>query len=110
MSDIIEIGPYLAGEIPESVSYSFLTIDGDPVFVDGYNAMFQLKRFGDDQSTTTSSASVNGNTATYNWTETDLQNPGVYQALFWVGNQANRFASLPIIFRVKEPIGATPSV
>jgi BppU N-terminal domain len=96
-------GPFLAGEHPDPITYTFLDAAGAPIDLQGYQVRFcWAERWtgpvGDANAQTIDAP---GGTVSYDWGHSDLAAPGQYTALFWAekGNQ-RRYASLPIRFDV----------
>ena len=103
----IELGPFIAGEIPAPLSYSFTNADNEPLFIDSFVTKYQYKRL-DGPGPVTVNATVDANTTTHIWGENEIAEPGIYEAVFWVSDQATRFASIPFIYRVKPAPGDVP--
>jgi hypothetical protein len=102
----VEIGPYVVGEIPPPLEYTFnLT---------GFTVRFQRAEIqGTFISPVTSSASlsdaVNGK-VTFTWTATDFTQHGRYGGMFWAGNGVNRYASWLITWTTCASIDVPPSI
>lgn len=111
MSKPVTIGPYVVGEKPAALSYSFLDSSGAPINITGWTVKFQCQeRYGSvfyGSGTVTAGAS---GTATYVWTGAEFPTAGTYRGQMWVGNGTNRFASVDIKFTVAAPVGAPPSI
>jgi len=112
MSDTeVAIGPYVVGEKPPPLEYSFLDSNGVAINLTGYTAKFVYKEA--DSAAITVNASVStplSGTTEYVWTGTEFATPGHYQAEFWAGNLTNRYASLVLVFQVRESVGPVPSI
>lgn len=107
MSDIITLGPYHAGERPAPVAYTFQDANGADLVLTGYTAVFVWK--DQDGPPITRAATLVGATATHGWGLADLAEPGSYSGQMWVGNGTNRFASVPMAWRV-FPSVAIPDI
>ena len=111
-SDRIVIGPYVVGEIPSPLEYSFLDSAGQPINLTGYTAKLVV-RPTDSNTPASYGATVSAplaGTVTYTWDGTELAQPGPHWAEVWVGNGTNRFASLRLEFTVRGPVGAVPVI
>lgn len=103
---------YTVGEIGPPLSYQFLDGSGNPINLSaGYTAAFDWQErdgtAGSGAATVTDA--VNG-VVTHTWTGTEVATAGRYTAYFWAGNGANRFASVPIKFTARLPVGAVPQI
>lgn len=106
------IGPYVVGEKPAPLEYTFLESDGSAMDLTGYTAKF-IVRPADGTSATTYNASVTnpaGGVVTYTWDGTEFAEPGKHWAELWVGNTTNRYASLRLEYRVRASVGPVPAV
>ena len=100
--DALCCGPFMAGEIPDALSYRFLRADGSPVDLQGFQARFcWAERWGPGGSGNAQTTDAVNGEVTYTWGAADIAAPGRYTGHFWVekGNQT-RYASLPIRFDV----------
>lgn len=107
----IQIGPYVVGEKPPPLVYTFLDSSGLAINLTGYAAKFTYRET--DGSAVEASATVSAPTSgevTYTWTGVEFLTSGHYQAEFWAGNGTNRYASLLLQFDVRQPVGAVPNV
>lgn len=112
-SDTITIGPYVTGEIPSPLQYTFLESDGSPINLTGYTAKFVTRPVDDESAMATYTASVSSPTAgevTYTWDGTEITTPGRHWAQIWVGNTTNRFASLRLDYSVQASVGPVPQI
>lgn len=111
MSKTVTIGPYVVGEKPASLAYSFLDSSGAPINIQGWTVKFQCQeRFGSVFYGSGSVSDGPNGTALYVFTGAEFPTAGQYRAEFWVGNGTNRFASVDIKFTVAAPVGAPPSI
>lgn len=111
-SDRTIIGPYVVGEIPAPLEYTFLESDGSAMDLSGYTAKFVVRPV-DSDTAVTYAATVSGPAAgevTYTWDGTEFQDPGPHWAELWVGNTTNRFASLRLEYSVRASVGPVPSL
>lgn len=112
MATKIDIGPYVVGEKPAPLEYTFLDSAGVAVNLTGYTAKFIYRRT-DDTSPVTANATVStpaGGKVTYTWTGAEFATPGQWWAEFVVGNGTNRFMSLRLEYTVRAGVGPTPSI
>ena len=111
MSNEVAIGPYVVGEKPPPLTYSFLDSNGVAVNLTGYTAKFVCKEA--DGTVTTWNAVVStplSGTVEYVWTGVEFLTPGHYRAEFWAGNTTNRYASLVLVFQVRDSVGPVPNI
>lgn len=111
MADIT-LGPYVVGEKPAPLEYTFLDSSGTPLDLTGYTAAFRCQeRFtpGAFDGTAAIPTGTDG-IVVYTWTGSEFPTSGRYFAELWAGNGTNRFASLRIRFEVAAPVGDVPSV
>jgi hypothetical protein len=111
-SDRITVGPYVVGEIPAPLEYTFQESDGSAMDLTGYTAKF-LVRPSDGGPAVELDATVSTPLAgqvTYTWDGTELEQPGPHWAQIWVGDGTNRFASLRLEFSVRASVGPVPAV
>jgi hypothetical protein len=112
MSDTeVAIGPYVVGEKPPPLEYSFLDSNGAAIDLSGYTAKFVCKEA--DSAAVTVNATVTtplSGTVEYVWDGTEFATPGSYRAEFWAGNGTNRYASLVMTFQVRSPVGPVPNI
>lgn len=106
------IGPYVVGEIPPPLVYSFLDSSGSPIdLTSGYTAKFS---YGEQSGTATlADAAVTSAAAgqvTYTWTGAEFTAPGHYRMEFWTGNGTNRICSILLEADVRAPVGSVPAI
>jgi hypothetical protein len=111
MTSSITIGPFIAGEHPPPLAYTFEDANGVPINLTGYSAKLVLTEIDGLPSTADAAVTTPAEgEVTYTWAEGDLATPGVYEAVIWAGNGGTtRFASLPIRF-VVDDAGTTPDI
>lgn len=110
-SDEVAIGPYVVGEKPPPLEYSFLDSNGAPIDLSGYSAEFVYKEADSAAITVGAAVSTPGTgTVEYVWIGTEFANAGSYRAEFWTGNGTNRYASLILVFQVRSSIGPVPNI
>jgi hypothetical protein len=107
------IGPYVVGEIPAPLEYTFLESDGSAVDLLGYTAEFITRPTDDVSAVSVYPAAVtdpaNG-VVTYTWDGTELESPGRHWCELWVGNGTNRFASVRMEYGVRASVGPAPQI
>jgi len=100
----ISIGPFVAGEVPEGLEYTFLDSDGVAIDLTGFTATFHLKigeAEADDLLATVSDPTEG--TVTHTWLEGELT-AGALRAEFFVENGTNRYASELLTGIVRPPV------
>jgi hypothetical protein len=108
----ISLGPYVFGEKPIPLQYGFQDSNGVAIDLTGYTAKFVLhEQFGTTQTfaATIVSPTTSG-IAQYVWLGTEWLTTGHYRARFWVGNLAQKLASVLITFDVADPEGPVPVI
>lgn len=106
------IGPYVMGEKPPPLEYSFLDSDGAPINLTGYTATLRIQRTDAaayTEMTATVSAPTQG-TVTHTWTGSEFGSAGTYWLEFWAGNTTNRYASQRLETDVRLPVGPVPTL
>lgn len=110
----IEIGPYVVGEIPIPLQYTFLDSNGVPINLTGFTVKFQR---GEVDGTFSNPVTVNAQltdavngVVTYPWTAADFPHPGRYGGMFFVGNGTNRYASWLITWTTCASVDTPPSI
>lgn len=111
-SSTTTIGPYVVGEKPSPLEYTFLASDGSPMNLTGYTAKFVIRPVDSDTASTYNAAITNptGGVVTYTWSGAELAEPGKHWAELWVGNTMNRYASLRLEYSVRASVGAVPAI
>jgi hypothetical protein len=110
-SPAVSAGPYVAGEKPAPLTYTFLDSTGAPLDLSGYTAKFIVReRFGApttyDAVVTTPASGI----VTYTWTGAEFPTSGQYTAEVWAGNGVLRYDSVLIKFDVRTAVGPVPSI
>ena len=110
----VEIGPYVVGEIPPPLEYTFLDATGAAINITGYAARFQQAEIdGGFTNATTSNAVVtdgaNGK-VTFTWTAANFAHPGRFGGMFFVGNGTNRYASWLITWTTCASVDTPPNI
>lgn len=111
----VEIGPYVVGEIPPPLEYTFLDSNGVVINLTGYAVRFQRAEIvaGNYVEATTVPATladaVNGKVL-YPWTAADFAHPGRYGGMFFVGNGTNRYASWLITWTTCASVDTPPNI
>jgi hypothetical protein len=110
----IEIGPYVVGEIPIPLEYTFTDSNGVAINLTGFTARFQR---GEIDGTFTNAVTVNATITdavngkvTYTWTAADFAQPGRYGGMFFVGNGTNRYASWLITWTTCASVNTPPAI
>lgn len=106
-SDVTELGPYTAGEIPEPWVHVFADNDGVPINLTGYTVRLTT-RLNSGAQTVRNGTLVDGpaGEAGYTWVEGDTDDPGVLEGELVVGNGTYRYArSWRMI--LNAPLGGT---
>lgn len=108
----VTIGPYVVGEKPAPLQYTFQDSSGNALDLTGYTVKFTVRESLGSSSTYNGalSGSPTAGVVQYIWTGTEFPTPGHYRARFWVGNLTNRFASVLILFDVADAEGPVPAI
>lgn len=110
----VEIGPYVVGEIPIPLEYTYVDSDGVPINLTGFTAVFQRGEVdGAFVNAVTQSAAVTdaiGGKVTYTWNTTDFPHPGRFGGMFFVGNGTNRYASWLITWTTCASVNTPPNI
>ena len=111
MADII-LGPYVVGEEPAPLDYTFLDSAGAPLDLTGYTAAFRCREKFTDGVFSAAAAIPTGTDGLveYTWSGSEFPTSGHYFAELWAGNGTNRFASLRIQFDVAASVGDAPTI
>lgn len=108
----VVIGPFVVGEKPAPLIYTFQDSNGNALDITGYTAKFHYKEQNGsyvEQAATLVNPTTSGQVQ-YQWTGVEFPTPGHYLAEFWVGNLTQRFASWLIEFDVRAAIGVVPNI
>lgn len=111
----VEIGPYVVGEIPPPLEYTFLDASGLAINLTGYTVRFQQAEmhgggFVDPSTVVATLADAVAGRVTYAWVNGDFAQPGRYGGMFFVGNGTNRYASWLITWTVCASVDTPPSI
>lgn len=106
------IGPYVMGEKPPPLEYTFLDSGGAAIDLTGYSAVLRVQRTDMDSYTELSAllSDPAAGTVAHAWTGAEFQTPGTYWLEFWVGNTTNRYASVRLEALVRLPVGPVPTL
>lgn len=111
----VEIGPYVTGEIPPPLEYTFLDANGVAINLTGFAVRFQRAEVAGGifvNPVTVNGVltdAVNGK-VTYTWVAADFATPGQYAGMFFVGNGTNRYASWLITWTTCRSVDVPPSI
>lgn len=110
----VEIGPYVVGEIPPPLEYTFLDSNGVAINLTGFAVRFQRALI---DGVFTNAVTLNGalsdavnGKVTYTWTAADFPSPGRYGGMFFVGNGVNRYASWLITWTTCASVDIPPNI
>lgn len=110
----VEIGPYVVGEIPPPLEYTFLDSNGVAINLTGYSVRFQraemLNVFANAVTMNANLTDAVNGKVTYNWTAADFPYPGKFVGMFFVGNGISRFASWLITWTTCASVDVPPSI
>jgi|SRR5882757_281404 len=114
-SPSVEIGPFVVGEKPMILRYTFEDSNGNPLDLTGYTGKFSYRENSCGVGTAVIRNAVVISPQTdgkveYTWQGDEFPTPGHYIAELWVGNNAQRFASILIKFDVRIPVGVVPVI
>lgn len=107
MADLRIPDPYVVGEIPLSITYTFTDASGNAVDLSAYeSAWFSwIERFGTGRQAAAAVTNAAQGVVAYTWSEGDIDGPGNYRAQFWVeDDHTNRLASADIRFTVETSV------
>jgi hypothetical protein len=113
LPDVVVLGPYTQGEIPEPFTYQFLDSEGVAIDMSGAAAKFYYGLADPDPTVELQDAEVtNGpeGRVRYVWAEDDLELPGTYKGDLWIGNGTLRLASLRLRWTVLPSVGTAPAI
>lgn len=108
----IELGPYVAGEVPEQLRHTFLDVDGTAIPITGYSVRFSYKVGSGAQVVRTGTLvdAANG-VAGYQWIEADTATAGVMRGELTVGNATTVRYSEQFVMLLRTPRGgAIPDI
>lgn len=107
----VSIGPFVVGEKPIPLQYTFQDSNGTALDLTGYTVKFVYhEQFGPSTTANATLANAAGGIVQYVWLGSEFPTPGHYRARFWAGNGAQRFASVLITFDVADPEGPVPNI
>lgn len=107
----VTIGPYVRGEKQPPVVYQFRDANGVSIDLTGYAVSFTVATpSGVATSYTGTLYAPASGQVSYAWTGTEWPEAGTYTAEFWAGNGTVRYASIRIVFAVREPVGGVPQI
>lgn len=101
MNRLIQIGPYVEGEVPEPLSYGFEDSNGEPVDLTGFTATFVLRTQAEESTLPATITDAAGGVVEHVWLEGELTK-GTVSARFWVTNGTNTYASVRIKSNVER--------
>jgi hypothetical protein len=107
-----ELGPYVAGEVPEAWRHTFTDSDGVAIAITGYSVRVSYKLSGGTQVVRTGTLvdAANG-VAGYQWVEADMATAGVMRGEMTVGNATTVRYSEPFVALLRSPLGgAIPDI
>lgn len=114
MAASITIGPYVSGEKPAPLEYTFKDATGAAINLTGYSAKFNYRpadgSLAAAQGNATVSATPTDGKVTYTWTGAEFSQPGAWWAEVWVGNTTNKLCSLRLEYTVRAAVGAVPNI
>jgi hypothetical protein len=105
-------GPFVAGEVPDPLSYTFLYADGTPINLTGYQARFAYAEQAARDAPVSRTAALGpaDGEVVYTWEAADLAVPGRYVGELWAGDGTLRYASVRVRWNVHRPVGPPPSI
>lgn len=108
----VAIGPYVVGEKPPPLRYTFLDSNGVAIDITSYTAKFNVReKYGSSTQYNATVLTPASGIVSYTWTGVEFPTAGEYTAEFWVGNGTTvRYDSILIKFNVRLPVGAIPSI
>lgn len=107
----VQAGPYVVGEKPPPLQYTFLDSTGSPIDLTGYTAKFVVReQYGPATTFTATVVNPSGGVVQYAWSSSEFPTSGSYLSEFWAGNGVVRYASILIKFDVRTAVGPVPSV
>lgn len=107
----VSIGPYVCGEKPVPLQYTFQDSNGVAMDLTGYTAEFEVREsLGVATFFPATVVDPANGVAQHVWTADEYPTPGHYRARMWVGNTTQRFASVLILFDVADAEGPVPAI
>jgi hypothetical protein len=108
--DVIDLGNFTAGEVPDDLSYTFLQYDGTPLNLTGGTGLsFDFQELT-DPAAVAFTATLDGDPTLgrmfYSWGSSDMATPGHYEGQFWVTVGSKIYASLRIRWYVQTAVKA----
>lgn len=108
----LTIGPFVMGEKPSALQYTYLDTNNVAIDITGYVAriMFREK---DSVTPITRNATVvtpTGGIVSYAWQGDEFATPGHYLIQFWIGNGATRLASALLVCDVSLLLTPAPAI
>lgn len=108
----VVIGPFVVGEIPFTLVYTYLDQNGASLDLSGgYTAKFVYRNGAGEHTVNATITNATAGQVSYQWTGPELDSPGRWTAEFWVGNGGTtKLASSLIRYTVRQPVGTVPSL
>lgn len=106
------IGPYVMGEKPPPLEYTYLDCNGVRIDLTGYSVLLRVQRTDSTSYLELSALLSDGpnGVVAHAWTGSEFLTPGPHWLEFWAGNGVNRYASTRLRAEVRTPVGPVPSV
>lgn len=96
MSQLIQLGTFIQGEVPEPLEYQFLDASGTAIDLTGFTATFHLRIGGVDADLDASVSDEDEGKVTHTWLDGELtraNNSGALRCEFTVTNGTNTYTS-----------------
>jgi hypothetical protein len=113
VSPSIAIGPFVVGEKPAPLLYTFEDSNGVVIDLTGYTAKYFVKERDSGITPAALAATVPvplQGQVQYSWVGSEFPTPGHYLSEFWVGNLTQRWCSILIEFDVRWSLGVVPNI